>query len=391
MIPRSISAELQESAREYPVVTLHGPRQSGKTTLVRMIFPDKPYFSLEDPDIHMAAEEDPRGFLARMEDGGILDEIQRLPILLSYIQGIVDEKNRPGMFVLTGSHQPRLQEAISQTLAGRTAILTLLPFSLEELRNYPKEWNPYDLIVRGFFPRVHEQGLKAGRFYSGYLQTYVERDVRAMIQLKDLNIFQQFLKLIAGRVGQTVNYTSLSNDVGVSGTTIKNWISVLKASYVLYELPPYFENIRKRVVKSPKIYFTDIGLIAYLLGIETPEQAERDPLRGGLYENLVIMEILKVLTNRGQRPDLHFYRDAQGIEVDLIVNEDRTLYPIEIKSAKTFTPGIAKGIERFKSLLPDRVGNGTVFYDGDRDFDFKGNRVRNPLRVEDPYGVITGG
>jgi len=388
MIPRTISAELQESAKEYPVVTLHGPRQSGKTTLVRAIFPKKPYFSLEDPDIRMAAEEDPRGFLAKLEDGGILDEIQRLPNLLSYIQGIIDEKNKPGMFILTGSHQPRLQEAISQTLAGRTAILTLLPFSLEELRNYQTDWKTYELIVGGFYPRVHEQGLKPERFYNGYLQTYVERDVRAMIQLKDLTLFQQFLKLIAGRVGQTINYTSLSNDVGVSGTTIKNWISVLKASYVLYELPPYFENIRKRVVKSPKIYFTDIGLAAFLLGIESPEQAERDPLRGGLYENLVIIEILKLLTNRGQRPDLYFYRDAQGTEVDLIVNEGRTLYPVEIKSAKTFTPGIAKGIDRFKSLLPDRVGQGTVLYDGDKDFDFKGTRIRHPLRVADLLGEL---
>ena len=279
MIKRDITTELIEAAGEYPVVTLFGPRQSGKTTLVQMTFPDKLYYSLEDPDVRMAAETDPRGFLAKLPEGGVLDEIQRLPELLSYIQGIVDQKKKTGMFILTGSHQPELHQTVSQSLAGRTAVLTLLPFSLSELKNYKKNWDPFELILKGAYPRLHEKGLKPSRFFNGYMQTYIERDVRALINLKDLRSFQQFFTLLAGRIGQVTNYTSLSNDVGVSATTIKNWISVLKASFVVFELSPFFENIRKRVVKSPKIYFSDVGLAAYLLGIETSDQVSRDPLR----------------------------------------------------------------------------------------------------------------
>jgi predicted AAA+ superfamily ATPase len=342
MIKREITTELIASAEEYPVVTVFGPRQSGKTTLAQMTFPHKSYFSLEDPDVRMAAQTDPRGFLANLPDGGVLDEIQRLPQLLSYIQGIVDRAKKKGMFILTGSHQPELHQSVSQTLAGRTAVLSLLPFSLTELRNYRRKWEPFDLIVHGSYPRVHEEKLKPARFFNGYLQTYIERDVRALINLKDLRPFQQFLTLLAGRIGQIVNYSSLSNDVGVSATTIKNWVSVLKASFIVFELPPYFENIRKRVIKSPKIYFNDVGLAAYLLGIETANQLYRDPLRGGLYENLVVLEILKSRLNRGKRPELFFYRDTHGNEVDLVIRQARTLIPIEIKSAATFTSDFLK-------------------------------------------------
>jgi len=279
-------------------VTILGPRQSGKTTLARMTFPDMAYFSLEDPDVRAAAEADPRGFLGQIKNAGILDEIQRLPALLSYIQGIVDKDGRHGRFILTGSHQPRLHEAISQSLAGRTAVLTLWPFSLRELRHYKVVRSPFDLIVSGCFPRLHEEGLEPRRFYNGYLQTYVERDVRALVQLRDLSQFQKFLTLLAGRVGLVINLASLSNDVGVSTTTIRNWLSVLKASYVVFELPPFFENVRKRVIKSPKIFFTDVGLASFLLGIHTDEQAFRDPLRGNLYENLVVADIVKGALNR---------------------------------------------------------------------------------------------
>ena len=207
-----------------------------------MTFPDKPYFSFEDPDIRLAAQTDPRGFLDGVPEGAILDEVQRVPELLSYVQGIVDQKQQSGMFILTGSHQPDVHHAVSQSLAGRTAILTLLPFSFEELRNYQKEWDAFDLMVKGSFPRLHEQNLSPDRFYNGYVQTYVERDVRTFLNLKDLDVFQRFLTLLAGRVGQLVNYTSLANDIGVSSVTIKNWISVLKASFVVFTLPPYFEN-----------------------------------------------------------------------------------------------------------------------------------------------------
>jgi len=389
MIERDITNELVECAAEYPVVTILGPRQSGKTTLVQMTFPDRPYFSLEDPDVRAAAEADPRGFLSQEEDGAILDEVQRLPALLSYIQGIVDKARRPGMFILTGSHQPRLHEAISQSLAGRTAMLALWPFSLAELRRYKSDWRAFELVVKGFFPRLHEEDLEPRRFYNSYLQTYVERDVRALINLRDLSQFQKFLTLLASRVGQVVNFTSLSNDVGVSATTIKSWLSVLKASYVVFELPPFFANIRKRLIKSPKLYFTDVGFAAFLLGIHTEEQASRDPLRGNLYENLVIADIVKGALNRGIRPEVYFYRDSHGTEIDLLIRENGELIPVEIKSAATFSTDFVKGLERFKDLGLDRVAAGAVLYDGEQRFKIRGVRIFNHLHVEDPWETLT--
>jgi len=379
MIIREITKELTESAAEYPIVTVFGPRQSGKTTLVRMTFPNKPYYSMENPDVRMAAETDPRGFLKNIPHGAILDEIQRLPVLLSYIQGIVDEKQKAGMFILTGSHQPDVHQAVSQTLAGRTALLTLLPFSLTELFSYKKKWDAFEIIFKGSFPRLHQEGLSPGRFYNGYVQTYVERDVRTLINVKDLNLFQQFLHLLAGRIGQIVNYTSLGNDIGLSGTSVKNWISVLKASFVIFELQPFFENINKRVVKSPKIYFTDTGLVSHLLGIETSNQAKRDPLRGGLYENFVILEILKSQYNLGIRPQLFFYRDTHGNEVDLLIKKQRQLIPIEIKSGATFTKDFLKGIEQFRNLTKDRCRNGYVLYDGDERYQLDDISIQNIL------------
>ena len=381
--------ELVRSAAEYPVVTILGPRQSGKTTLARMTFPDRPYVSLEDPDVRMAAEADPRGFLGRMEGGGILDEVQRLPVLLSYVQGIVDKSSRRGQFILTGSHQPRLHEAITQSLAGRTAMLTLWPFSLHELRHYNSAQDPFDLIFRGFFPRLHEERLEPRRFFNGYLQTHVERDVRALIQLRDLSQFQKFLILLAGRVGQVVNLASLGNDVGASSTTIRNWVSVLKASYLVFELPPFFENLQKRVIRSPKIFFTDVGLVAFLLGIHTADQASRDPLRGSLYENFVIADIVKSALNRGIRPEIYFFRDSHGNEVDLLVREKGVLTPVEIKSAATFSPDFVKGLERFQTLRIKRVAAGTVLYNGEQTFDVRGVRVFNPLHLEDIWETLT--
>lgn len=381
MIKREITKELNEAASEYPVVTVFGPRQSGKTTLVRMAFPDKAYYSLEEPDIRRIAEKDPRGFLANIPKGAILDEVQRLPEILSYIQGIVDKTGKPGMFILTGSHQPEIHHAVSQTLAGRTAILTLFPFSFTELMEYKSRWNPFEMIVTGAFPRVHEEKLVPSRFFNSYLQTYVERDVRSLINLKDLRPFQHFLILLAGRIGQVVNYTSLSNDVGVSSTTIKQWTSVLKASYVIFEMPPYFENVGKRVIKSPKIYFCDTGLVSNLLGMETSDQVMRDPLRGGLYENLVILEFLKARFNHGKRPDLFYYRDTHGNEVDLILRDGRMLIPIEIKSAATFTPDFLKGLENFKKTAGKRCADGFVLFNGVEEFTVNKTRILNPFTV----------
>jgi uncharacterized protein len=379
MVIRDISPELKSAAREYPVTTIFGPRQSGKTTLAKMTFPGKPYYSMEDPDTRLAAGTDPRGFLSAIPNGAILDEIQRLPSLLSYLQGLVDQKNRRGLFVLTGSHQPEVHQAVSQTLAGRTALLTLLPFCVNELLAYKKKWAAFELIVRGAFPRLHQEKLTVGRFYNGYIQTYVERDVRSLVNIKDLGLFQKFLTLLAGRVGQVINYTSLGNDLGLTGTTIKNWVSVLNASFVIFELPPFFENIGKRVVKSPKIYFTDTGLACHLLGISTADQASRDPLRGGLYENLVILEILKSFYNRGQRPELFFYRDTHGNEVDLLIRRQRQITPIEIKSSATFTGEFLKGIKQFRKLTPKQSQPGYVLYNGASQHQVDGIVIQNML------------
>ena len=380
MIERDIAGELIRSAAEYPVVTILGPRQSGKTTLARMTFPDKPWVSLEDPDVRMAAEADPRGFLGQFPAGAILDEVQRLPELLSYLQGIVDREGGRGRFILTGSHQPRLHEAVSQSLAGRTAVLTLWPFSLSELRHYAARLEPFELIVRGCYPRLHEDRLDPRRFYNGYLQTYVERDVRALIQLRDLSAFQKFLVLLAGRTGQVVNMAALANDVGVSATALRQWLSVLKASYLVFELPPWFENIGKRVIKSPKLYFADVGLVAFLLGIHTPEQASRDPLRGQLYENLILADVLKRFCNAGRRPELFFYRDTHGNEVDLLIRQGRQWLPIEIKSASTFTPDFLKGIRRFRDAAGEEtVRGGFVLFNGEQSHEVQGVGVVNPL------------
>lgn len=379
MIKRKITKELLEAAKEYPVVTILGPRQSGKTTLAQMSFPKKKYCSLEDPDTRLIAQQDPRGFLDNYPTGCILDEIQRVPNLLSYIQTIVDKKQKTGMYIITGSHQPQLQEAVSQSLAGRTSVLTLLPFSYEELKKYRVDRLPFEMIFKGFFPRLYEKNLNINRFYNSYLQTYVERDVRMLINLKDLDSFQRFLVLLSGRIGSVVNYSSLSNDVGVSSMTIKSWIGVLKSSFIIFELPPFFENIRKRVVKSPKIYFTDTGLASFLLGIKSKEQVERDPLRGALYENMVILEILKNFYNKGERPELFFYRDTHGNEVDCIIRQNRKLQPIEIKSGATFTTDYLKGIKQFQKVAGEKVYQPKVIYNGRESFTTMGIKITNPF------------
>ncbi|MDR3210612.1 MAG: ATP-binding protein [Planctomycetota bacterium] len=324
-----------------------------------------------------------------MEDGGILGEVQRLPALLSYLQGMVDKSKKRGQFILTGSHQPQLHEAISQSLAGRTAMLTLWPFAFAELGRYDLQLDPFDLIVRGCFPRIHEDKLEPRRFFNSYLQTYVERDVRALIQLRDLSQFQKFLTLLAGRVGQILNLASLGNAVGASSTTLRHWLSVLKASYVVFELPPFFENVHKRVIKSPKLFFTDVGLAAFLLGIHTAEQASRDPLRGNLYENLIITDIMKGALNKGIRPELYFFRDSHGNEVDLLIRENGELTPVEIKSAATFSADFIKGLERFQGLGIKRLTLGAVLYNGEQRFNVRGASIFNPLRVDDLWDTLT--
>lgn len=383
MITRKIKAELLACASEYPAVTILGPRQSGKTTLAKMVFPKRIYLSLEDPDVRRQAQQDPRGLLEGIGRGGaILDEIQRVPELLSYLQGLIDADREPGRFILTGSHQLELHEAITQSLAGRTAVLELMPFTVEEVRRYPDcPQDSYTWIQRGFYPGLHQNLLEPKRFFRSYLATYIERDLRAMIKLKDLSQFETFLHLLAGRVGQIVNYASLAGDVGVSATTIKHWISILKASYIVFELPPWFANIRKRLVKSSKLYFVDVALAAWLLGLDTPSQIERDPLRGSLYENLLVMEVVKRLLNQGQKPQLYFFRDSKGHEVDLLATSaGRSFSAIEIKSASTFQPEFTKGIEVFRACVGDDTEvHSQLWYNGQRKTNYQGTTVSNPL------------
>jgi len=348
MIPRLLHKELLLLLNEYPLVTLLGPRQAGKTTLVREALRNYRYVSLETPDIRRFALDDPKAFLAQYPAKVIFDEIQRAPELLSYLQGMVDERKENGQFVLTGSHQLQLRAAISQSLAGRTALLHLLPLAIAELDGAEIRFDsPYEYLFHGFLPRLHDQGQRPHQAYANYYRTYVERDVRQLIQLKDATLFEKFVKLLAGRVGQLINYQSLANDVGVDAKTIRQWLSILEASFVVFKLSPYFENFGKRIIKSPKYYFTDTGLLAYLLDIQKCSQLVRDPLIGNIFENLVILEALKARYNQGLEANLYFYRDSHGSEIDLLFRSGRELIGVEIKSAATWSPHFKKELEKF--------------------------------------------
>lgn len=382
MISRHLERELLTQLSEYPIVTIVGPRQAGKTTLVRSVLPDYTYVNLENPEVRQYATEDPKAFLKQYPQRTIFDEIQRTPQLLSYLQEIVDLNKVNGQFVLTGSHQLLLREAVTQSLAGRTGILHLLPLSIAELGDASIEFDaPSDYLFQGFLPRIYDQAQRPHTAYANYFQTYVERDVRQLIKLKDVVLFEKFIKLLAGRVGQVINYQSLSNDVGVDGMTIKSWFSILEASYVVFRLPPYFENFGKRVIKTPKIYFTDTGLLCYLLGIERVEQVARDPLIGNLFENLVVLEALKARYNRGLTPNLYFFRDSQGHEIDLLHKQGSELIGLEIKAASTWNTSFKSALQNFdQKLKPLAVraviysGQALEFSDGIKALSYKNVR-----------------
>lgn len=361
IIERDASANILEAASMYPVVTLCGPRQSGKTTLARHLFPDYDYVSLEDPDSRLAFESDPRGFLQLHPAPCIFDEVQNTPKLVSYLQGIVDRENRPGMYILTGSRQMELQETITQSLAGRSGMVDLLPLSQQELQKAGIHLTRDEKLFYGGLPRVHAQKIKPGRAYPDYLRTYVERDVRQIINVRNVSAFETFIRLLASRVGQIVNYSSLAGDVGVSSMTIKEWISMLEASYIVFTLRPYHKNYGKRLTKSPKIYFTETGLVTSLLGIKSAEQVGRDPLIGNIYENYIVSEFLKSQLNKGESPDLYFFRDSNGFEIDLIVEQQRCPKPIEIKSAFTYNPDMCKNLRSFVSMVGDSKSPALVY------------------------------
>lgn len=369
--------ELKEAAEKLPVVTILGPRQSGKTTLVQQTFPEKAYVNMESLHIRDLATSDPLSFLEKYPEGAILDEIQEVPSLLSYIQVRVDTSKKKGEFILTGSHQIQLHEAIAQSLAGRVEILHLLPLSLEEMALSKINKTLDETLYEGCYPRVLADQLNPTKTYANYVRTYIERDIRMMLQIHNLTLFQKFMVLCAARVGQILNKDSLAAEVGISSKTITHWFSILEACYIVYRLPPYFENFGKRVVKSPKIYFCDVGLVAYLLGIESVEQMARDPLRGNLFENLVVNELMKARYNRGLEPRLYFYQVTGRSEVDLIYQKGHELVPIEIKSSKTYNTSFLSGIENFKKIAASKCSESYLIYTGNDEMKIKETQLLN--------------
>jgi len=360
IIERQISTHLKKMLKKFPVVSLTGPRQSGKTTLLQSAFRDLRYFSLERPDIREMVMADPVGFLKGTDGGVIFDEAQNLPELFSYIQVFSDERKRNGQYILSGSQSFLLNEQISQSLAGRVSVNTLLPFDITEMRNHFGT-DPFDLIISGFYPRLHDQGIQPSDFYPSYLQTYIERDIRTLRSIENLQAFSRFLSLCAGRTGQILNLSSLANDAGVAVNTAKAWLSLLEASYVVFLLQPYHRNFNKRIIKSPKIYFYDTGIAASLLRIQGRDTLTTHHLLGVLFENLVIAEIIKRKVHRGIQPSVYYWRESNGTEIDCIIeNEDGSISALEIKAGQSFATDYIRNLNLFPDRYQDREIRKTV-------------------------------
>jgi len=388
MITRQATATLLELAQGYPVLAITGPRQAGKTTLAQSTFPDKPYVSLEDPDTRAFAQDDPRGFLARLPDGAILDEVQRCPPLFSYLQTRVDANRRMAEFVLTGSQQFGLLSTITQTLAGRVGLVQLLPFSMGELGSGPLPVPSLDeLLWSGLYPPIHDRQLAPERWFANYVMTYVERDVRQLIEVKNLSLFQRFLKMCAARCGQLLNMTSLANDCGVTHKTIGAWLSVLEAGYLIFLLQPHHKNFGKRLVKTPKLYFHDTGLAAYLMGIQDANHLSIHPARGALFENLVISELLKQRLNQGLPSNLYFWRNNTGDEVDLLIEQGEYLMPVEIKSGQTFNADFLTGLPKWMRYAGATALPAQLVYGGDDNMTRQGVQVRSWRNLKDLQGA----
>ena len=352
MIPRTLEQKLRELSSYYPAVVVTGPRQSGKTTLCQMVFPAKAYVSLEALDTREFALSDPRGFLAEYGDGAILDEIQHVPELLNYLQSDIDARPDPGRFILTGSQHFGLSQSISQSLAGRCGILVLLPPSLDELREFPTAPDDlFSVLWQGAYPRIYDRNIPAHQWLADYTATYVQRDVRQVINIGDLQVFSGFLKLCAGRTAQEINLSALGSDAGVSHNTVRAWLSVLETSYIIHRLPAWHANIRKQVVKAPKLHFFDSGLVCYLLGIREQEQLRLHPLRGAIFESWVISEIYKAGVHSGVQPSLFHYRETRGLEIDLLIEQDKGMDAVEIKSGATAATDFFKNLERFSDRM----------------------------------------
>ncbi len=364
MVKRIASEKVKSLAKSFKAVAIIGARQSGKTTLARSCFPDKTYVSLENPDTRNFALEDPRNFLKKYEKGAILDEVQRAPELLSYLQQILDESEEKGKFILTGSNNFLLQEKITQSLAGRAAYLDLLPFSLLELESIPQALDDLNTVIfKGGFPPVQADGIAPNDWFASYLRTYVERDVRQIKNVTNLLLFEKMLSLCAGRIGQMLNYSNLANEVGMDVKTIQSWLGILQAGYYVFLLPPYFQSFNKRIVKTPKLYFYDTGLACYLLKISSPEQLFQHPYRGAIFENFIISELLKNRFNQGKRSNLYFWRDSTGNEMDVVIDEGIHLNPIEIKSTTTISNVSFKNIRFWQALTGQQASS--LIYGGD--------------------------
>lgn len=384
MIPRHVAPYILKYSKEYPILALVGPRQSGKTTLARALFPSYKYISLENLDHRQQAAEDPRGFF---QDHGrylILDEVQRVPELFPYLQELVDTRQDPAQYILTGSSQFLLIENITQSLAGRIITFKLFPLTYTELNEYPPDPNfesvfrirhshrskidqdkLYQIIWQGFYPRIHDKHIDSYRWYENYLLTYVERDVRNLLRVKNLRLFSSFLKMVASQSGQLMNYANIANSIGVSVPTIKEWISILETSGLIFILPPYFENFSKRIVKTPKIYFVDTGLLCHLLSIRNVEHLKVHPLLGSIFENFMISECFKRFYNLGETPPLYFWRDQSGNEVDLLIHDGLSSFPIEFKLSRSYNSDFKKGIERWLAIEKNPAESGFLVYCGE--------------------------
>jgi len=367
MIQRELVKILAEYATEFRAVLLVGPRQSGKTTLVRETFPNKPYVSLENPDERLLAETDTRAFLNRFPNGAILDEAQRVPPLFSYLQEILDKTEEDGLFILTGSNNILLQENITQTLAGRLGVLDLYPLSFREIASIGEDYTLNELIFKGSYPEIYNKNRKPGLWYSSYIRTYVERDVRQIKNIENTSLFIKFLKICAGRIGQQLNITAISNESGIDLRTVQSWLSVLEQTYVIRLLQPFYNNFNKRILKTPKLYFIDTGLACSLLGIRKKEELEMSHFRGALVENYIITECFKNNSNQNSEQTFYYWRDNKGVEVDLIIDNGTTFLPIEIKSAETFSNDFTINLKKIKSYSD--VKDAVIVYNGKMEFE----------------------
>ncbi|HMT69521.1 MAG TPA: ATP-binding protein [Saprospiraceae bacterium] len=366
MVNRTIVEGINAYMQRYPIVALTGPRQSGKTTLLKGMFPDFRYVSLENPDNRAFAENDPNGFLQLYDQKVILDEVQRVPALLSYIQTIVDSNNMMGQFILSGSQNFNLMKSITQSLAGRVALFKLLPFDMTELKSADLLPSDYEqLIIKGCYPALYDRSIPFASFYANYIETYIQRDVTELLSIRDFGLFRTFLKLCAARIGQQLNIANLSSETGVSVPTLRSWISILESSYIMYQLPPFFKNFNKRLVKSPKLYFYDTGLASFLLGIRNEKTLLESEFKGALFENMIITEYVKQNYHNNLYHDFYYWRDSNGHEVDLLVSNDTAYDTIEIKSTKTILPKQFAGLDFLANIGGDAIRRKILVYGGD--------------------------